>query len=341
EFIRLQIELACFGQWDESPRKAELEKREKSLWRKHAKAWRAGLPSPLKVGQFRRGFPHPPEQSVTGKQFLAFPEVKLDAAPLWTFNLTDTTGPILSRIASSRVLSRTEKWMIWEEMDELAPENIEEFVGALNARNLTTLGLTSQPLRDAGMLVFVRSANLPHLTALHVGECDITDEGVRTLSGWSGAEGLQELMLEVNALTDESLDVIATGPLGRGLRSLVIHDNPRFTTAGWLRLLKSPAADSLAFLNANGRAITPAFAEALSASPRSRAMRELILCDTKLGDRGVSAILDSPHLENLKFLYVRDCGIRIGGKVAKRLDAEFSEGGLGNGAGGFRASRTS
>src|SRR5262249_53512138 len=37
EFIRVQCELAQFDEWDESPRKLELEKREQKLWKKHAK----------------------------------------------------------------------------------------------------------------------------------------------------------------------------------------------------------------------------------------------------------------------------------------------------------------
>src|SRR5690242_12658735 len=59
EFIRVQIELARLGEWDESPRKTELEKREEVLWKKHAKAWKAGLPKLLQAASFHRGFPNP------------------------------------------------------------------------------------------------------------------------------------------------------------------------------------------------------------------------------------------------------------------------------------------
>ena len=37
EFIRVQCQLARMDEWDESPQKAELEKREKQVWAKHAK----------------------------------------------------------------------------------------------------------------------------------------------------------------------------------------------------------------------------------------------------------------------------------------------------------------
>src|SRR3954453_4794141 len=61
EFIRVQCALAQLDEWDDSPRRAELKKREKQLWTKHAKAWKARL-SPLlqKLGGFVRGFPSPP-----------------------------------------------------------------------------------------------------------------------------------------------------------------------------------------------------------------------------------------------------------------------------------------
>jgi uncharacterized protein (TIGR02996 family) len=60
EFIRVQCELAALGEWDDSPRKSELEQREKSLWAKHAKAWKAHLPPNLqKTAGFHRGFPMP------------------------------------------------------------------------------------------------------------------------------------------------------------------------------------------------------------------------------------------------------------------------------------------
>src|SRR5207248_1002882 len=71
EFIRLQCELARLGEWDESPRKAELEAREKQLRARHAMAWKAGLPPSLRQrGGFERGFPAPPRRSMPSSKFL-------------------------------------------------------------------------------------------------------------------------------------------------------------------------------------------------------------------------------------------------------------------------------
>jgi uncharacterized protein (TIGR02996 family) len=335
EFIRVQCELARLDEWGESPRKDELLQREQVLWKKHGKVWRAGLPSPLKVGLFRRGFPNPSQQTVKGTQFLKYPGSKLDAAPLWSFNLRGITSALLSEIARSPVLGRTEQIMFWRPLARITPESVEELVGSPNAGNLTTLWLMRLEVEDTGVLAFVRSAGLPHLTALYVGGNRLTNRAVQELGEWPGAERLQDLMLDDNALGDESMEVLATGPLGLGLKSLLIGGNPGITTAGLIRLIESPAADSLAVLNVVGsEAVTPEFAEALAASPRSRALRQLVLSDTRLGDRGVAALLDSPHLQNLRFLNVSACRLRPDGRVAKRLDATF--GGYGSGFGGHR-----
>jgi uncharacterized protein (TIGR02996 family) len=335
EFIRVQLELARFDQWDESPRRAEFEKREEVLWKKHGKAWRAGLPSPLKVGMFRRGFPHPSDQTVTGTQFLKFPSNKLCAAPLWSFHLHKTTPAVISDVARSPVLARTEQIVFWQPLVRITDESVEELVCSPNARNLTTLWLMRLEVGDAGMLALARSVGLPHLTALYAGGNRLTDEAVRALGEWPGAERLQDLMLDDNALGDTSLRIIATGPIGRGLKSLLIGGNPQITTAGLIRLIESPAADSLAVLNVvNSEAVTPEFAQALASSCRSRALRQLVLSNTRLGDCGVEAILDSPHLQSLRFLNVNECGLRSRGKVTKKLDARF--GGYGSGFGGHR-----
>jgi hypothetical protein len=148
-------------------------------------------------------------------------------------------------------------------------------------------------------------------------------------------------MLDGNVLGDASLETIAMGSIGRGLKSLLIGGNSGITTTGLIRLIESPAADSLALLNVDGPAVTRVFAESLAASSRSQALRRLVLDGTQLGARGVAVILDSPYLQNLQYLSVRGCGLRADGEVVMRLDAAFGGGGYGPGAGGWRTRRTS
>jgi uncharacterized protein (TIGR02996 family) len=339
EFIRVQCELARLGQWDESPRKAELAKRERALWKKYGKAWRAGLPSPLKVGLFRRGFPDPPQQSVTGKQFLKFAESKLRAAPLWSFGLGATTDQEMAQIPDSPVLSQTEALSGWQTIPALTGSAVARLVSSPRARNLRTLYLSRQRLGDAGADGFGRSANLPNLVALYLMEAELTDEGMRCLCQWPGMKRLRDLGLPGNALGDTALDALAAVPFERGLKTLLIGGNPGFTTAGLIRLIESPAAASLGVLHVVGSpAVTAEFAEALASSPRSRSLRTLTLSNTNLGDRGVAAILDSPHLQELNFLNVMGSGFRSA-KVRKQLGEQFGGGGFGNGFGGFRTRR--
>ena len=74
--------MAKFDEWDDPPQ--ELVKREQALWKKHAKAWKAGLPKLLLAAPFRRGFPAPRRRAVSGNEFLRLTTADLAAAPLWT-----------------------------------------------------------------------------------------------------------------------------------------------------------------------------------------------------------------------------------------------------------------
>ncbi len=331
EFIRVQCELAPFGEWDESPRKAELEKREQSLWKKHGKAWRAGLPTPLKTGMFHRGFPHPPRQNVSAKQFLDFAAEKLRAAPLWSFYFNEATESELARCPESPVLAQTRELSSWVPIPAFTAEAVARLVGSPKARNLKTFSLHQKPIGDAGAVAFASSADLPNLDALYLSNTAFTDTGARRLFEWPGMERLRELGLSANSLGDASLDLIAATPFKRGLKTLLIGENRGFTTGGLIRLIESAAADSLETLSIFGsRAVTREFAEILAASPKSRSLRHLLLGNTALGDRGVAAILDSLHLQNLEQLDVTDCGLQDG-QVMNQFNTRF---------GGFRGWRT-
>src|SRR5690349_19170012 len=55
EFIRVQIELARFDEWDEPP--PALKLRQDELWKRWRTRWRAHLPKERRSCQFHRGFP--------------------------------------------------------------------------------------------------------------------------------------------------------------------------------------------------------------------------------------------------------------------------------------------
>ncbi len=322
EFIRLQCELAELDEDD--PRRPELEKREGRLWKAHGRTWRAGLPSPLKVGKFHRGFPHAGQQSVSGKKLLAFPEATLNAAPLWEFNVRALTAPMLPQLAVSPALARAGKLMIWERIRGVTPDLIGTLAGAAHGRHLTMLVLDDQPTGDEGVGAFADEALLPRLNSLWLNRNELTDAGVGRLSRWAGADRLTELGLDGNGLTDEALATIGSGPLGRNLTELLIAGNPRLTTRGLGAFLDSPACRDLRVLNiAYLKTVTNAVAEQIAESPRFAALRTLVLYGTGVGDRGVTAILRSPHLARLRFLNVHNSRVRSGGKVAAELKARF------------------
>jgi uncharacterized protein (TIGR02996 family) len=334
EFIRVQCELAKFDEDDEGPEKAELEKRESRLLRKHGKAWRAELPPKLRRGPFRRGFPAP-AWDLTVRQFLQLTAEDVSAAPLWAFGLKGAAGVQFSRIAAAPAFARSRKLGFYQGASRPSPEDIRVLTGARAARNLSDLGLDFLQVEDGGVRALASGADLPRLSRVGLSGNRLTDAAVTDLGAWPGAAQLQELSLGWNQLGDPSLEVIATGPLGRGLRTLVLGNNPGFTTAGLIRLIESPAAASLRLLNViRSEGVTDEFAAALAASPRSRALRHLVIPETPIGDRGVSAILRSPYLQDLRFLNLGGCGLRRGGRVLKELDGRF--GGYGSGFGGWR-----
>jgi uncharacterized protein (TIGR02996 family) len=335
EFIRVQCELARLGEWDESPRTDELEARENKLWAKHRKAWRAALPEALRRDPFHRGFPAPQRTFRAPAPFAQLTAADLAGAPSWRFTLKSVRDKHAELIAGAPALARTTRLDLREDRGRLSTAAIDALArGAL--ANLEWLSLDNLLPGDAGVEALV-SADVPHLRGVMLDGNQLTDAAVERLGAWRCRPRLEELYLGQNNLGDPSLDVIASSPVTRGLRSLVIGDNPGFTAAGLIRLIESPVASSLAVLQVAGSAgATPEFAEALAASQQSRALRTLTLPFTPLGDRGVAAILHSPHLQDLGYLNVQGCGQRAG-KVVRELDARF--GGYVSGWGGHRRSK--
>ncbi len=335
EFIRVQCEYWRVS--GDDPKWVELEKRAKRLWKSHRKKWRAGLPSPLQRCEFHRGFPRGPRQVVTAGQFVKFSETKLKAAPLWSFSLRDLPTPFVPRVAAAPALGRAEELVVSEPWVGAASEAVETLLATFNACNLRTLRLERQQISDTGIRAFVRFAHVPHLAGLYLSGTTLNDGAIHVLSGWSGANRLRELALDGNNLGDPSLETIASGPIGQGLSYLLIGGNPRITTSGLIRLIESPAADSLEGLNVDGlAAVTSEFAEIVASSPRLQALRRLVMSNTQLTDHGLAAILGSPYLTNLQFLNVIGCSLRADGKVVAELTARFRGAGFHPGTGGWR-----
>jgi uncharacterized protein (TIGR02996 family) len=265
EFIRVQCELAQFDEWDESPRRDELEKREKRLWAKHAKAWKAGLPKLLQAAPFRRGFPSPRRRALTGTQFLKLTATDLAPAPLWDFRINQAERTI-ARVAASAHMSRVEILEIH------AGEMVNQAVEVL------------------------RAANFPNVTHLHLDANWIGEPGVAELAANTSIRHLRELSLYSSNLNDEAVVRLVAAPWFGGLRSLFLGNNP-FGTAGLRALVAAAGGGALRQLGVRGQTVgdhgkrfDDDTLATLFQSPHLAGLRQLDLGINKLGDTGLGVL---------------------------------------------------
>ncbi len=249
-----------FSEWDESARKTELQVREESLWKKkHGKTWRTELPSPLKVGKFHRGFPYAPQQSANGEQFLAFPQVKLNAARfgrstwvrfpiamLQSFRIPQHSSPQNGKshgLAQGRSVHR-----------ECGGARV---AASPNARNLKTLGLIRQgyAMRECSACGSRESPEPRNaLSGRHRNHrCGIaTPQRLARCGAVARTHARRERTCRRVAGSD------CHRLLGHRLKSLMIGGNPRHHDRRAQFGSSIPAAGHLEFLNVcNSMAVTP------------------------------------------------------------------------------------
>ncbi len=164
---------------------------------------------------------------------------------------------------------------------------------------LATLELRHNNLSSADI---VRLADSPHvfrLRALDLGFNDIDDRGLETLARSQNLRALAKLDLKANLITDEGLASITA------MTSLVDLD---LAEVGF-----GEPGDK--------NAIGPEGAKRLAAVPFER----LVLAGNPIGSQGVRALAESPRLENLRTLDVRDAQIGPDGAFALAAAAHLGK----------------
>ncbi len=323
EFIRLQCELARLDEWDESPARAKLARREQKLWKQHAKEWREGLPAELRREPFRRGFVAPGQRRATAAQFRDRPTSAFEAAPAWDYLIEDhTEGP--AKMAKSPNLLRVEKLKFWT---SVMPAMAAEVLGSDLIRNLRALSLGHSAAWVKGLPALAANGLAESLTELDVHE-GFDDKAAKllgssrsfarlrafsTYSHTLTAKGLRSIfnsprLTELTELTlpawygEEGARAIAeTRPKFR-LRKLSMYGS-RMPDEATALIANWPGLESVRSFNISGfcEVLGP---RALASSPYARNLRELDLGLSHLSRAGAMALAKSKTL-NLRRLVIR------------------------------------
>lgn len=297
EFIRVQCELAQFGEWDDSPRKAELEKREKSLWTKHAKVWKTGLPPDLqKRAGFHRGFPTPPPREMPSSKFLKLTTDDFAHTPLWNYHLPPN-HKLLTKLLDSPLLRRigTLDFRHWLE----SPDDMKRFSESPNVRNVANLNVGVSGFGDRGILALAANAgNLPHLRQLDLAGNDLTTHAMKALTASPLVDGLRDLNLFGNPIGAEGVLALANAP----------------------RLARLERLD-LGYIERDKQIITREAVTALFASPHLKSLARLTLDPPHFGDKGVQAICSTQPVFQLAEFGLMSVLDRIGDSGAEALAA--------------------
>jgi uncharacterized protein (TIGR02996 family) len=348
EYIRVQCELARLPEDDD--RRAELQLRETTLWKKHGKTWGAPLRPFSHKFAFRRGFPD--QVLVQGQTFLDHAEQVLAAAPVFSIRLRNAKAqieglancPALRRLIALSFywnhigLNRARTFFQSPNLDRLSELDLDDNSikpGGLSALvaghlpRLTTLNLRRNDLGDTGVEALAASPLLAQLRDLNLSRNGIGEVGVRALAASPGAASLVKLNLSLNKINDTAVSALAESPhLGR-LQHLDLASNS-IRQAGLEALVGSDLFTRLVSLDLGYTPLSVAgesnaeFTAPLP-SPASATgnLRTLNLNSTKLDLRTAMVLGSSPLLSGVTHLNLQHTRLD-----APRLRALFAPGHL-------------
>lgn len=298
EFIRLQCELArLFDDGGESQplyeflrdrdfvtlpsadwtriddgihRRIALSMRANDLLRHHGEEWLPKLPKKYKVewSGFHRGFPH----RVTLR---SVPKLK-EAAPRLR-----AAAPAVTLVADS---------FRADFVDQLADAGLLDWIAALELSEDSAGGLRAFGNRPTAALV--------RALTVHYGMADDCAEAVAEAPHWTG---LRTLDLSGAVISSMAAETLFRSEKLRTLRRLHLQGFGDWT-ADTIRALARGGFSELTSLRLAQCGLTDDAAEVLAGCHDLARLRHLDLEHNQLTGRGVTALLTSPHLNNLAFL---------------------------------------
>src|SRR5262245_30566913 len=162
EFIRVQIELARLDEWDDLP--PALRQREKELWKKWRRRWRAHLPKKQRGCDFHRGFPLFDLGCPPIRGLLKLTVADLELAPLARYN----------GVFRGQVFLEMLKWpglRFLREYDACPPLPkgwVKKVAACDGFRNVSELDLHECELKPAELRALLDAWACRHLLNLHL-----------------------------------------------------------------------------------------------------------------------------------------------------------------------------
>jgi uncharacterized protein (TIGR02996 family) len=117
-------------------------------------------------------------------------------------------------------------------------------------------------------------------------------EGLRLLAGSPGLLNLETITFQEGYIPSETIANLVLAPAIRRLRNL--HLEGHFTLAGH--------PDKIGVIESRNHPVVNSAVRKIVSSPKIASLQRLQVCVRGLGEEGVRAILESPHLEGLKKL---------------------------------------
>jgi uncharacterized protein (TIGR02996 family) len=262
EFIRLQCELAPLRA--DSPRRPELERREKQLLRAHRQEWVGPLGKLVQKCGFRRGFVE--EIAANGPQFLDNAAQILRSAPVRRALLYASVD--VAQLAACPELGRLQGLVLHYGVSEADDEDF--------------------------LLLGACAAVLRRLEVLHATECDVSPAGLRPVLASPDLVGLRQLFLcACDFQGADGARVMADSPQLAALECFSLHSS-RLDDEGAAVLRDRDPFRRLDSLFLNGCRLGDAGARALARSRYVAGLERLHLSDNRLGDGGTIALAESP-----------------------------------------------
>ncbi len=297
EFIYLQVQAQRLPR--DSPRRLDLEARASDLLLVHESAWLGPLLGAIANWEWRGGLLN--WVTVTTEVFLANAEHWLPASPVLGVHLRKAR-PHIRSLARCKQLAHLSGLYLGG--NDLTDDDLEVLLRSPHLRRIRSLYLHSNVLRQRGVEVLASTPNLPRLRELSLGNNHLGDEAVAVLADSPHLGRLRHLNLMLASLGEPGLRTLAHSALLSRLRVLMLGSN--LLPGGSLAtLVRSPGFANLLVLGFVMNQQNDADLAALADSPSASGLRFLSLNGYQtVGDPGLTALANSPHLGKLTSLSV-------------------------------------
>ncbi len=303
ELIRIQCALAHLPRSD--PQRNSLLRREQQLLETHQNTWTAPIRGLVQTFEFRRGLLE--AVVVEADRFLQVADALFQVPTIRRIRLTETQR-ILGMICQSEYLS------LVRELDlcgnDLGNAGVNVLSRSPYLQRLEVLDLSFNAISDNGLQAFARSAKVGNLRELTLNDNSlISDHGILALANAPTFARLHALDISYIDLSNVGVRGLVESPYLRKLQRLEMVGN-HIGDAGLAVLASSNLLQRMLrhapVLHLASNTIGPAGIDALMQSPYLELVEELDLRNNPLGDEGFARLLMGNRWKRLRRLLLRN-----------------------------------